>query len=138
VQAINKLFELRNFPIPADLSDKSNMLSKIIQSREHKESIARQQSPLTKEMYVEMARLSKAFSQDSVHSVLFDFFNLIRVGGFRVSEYAQKTQAKANEFEYAFSNKVVKAFISSDWQFYDASGCLMTIHSFNGLAEVPK
>jgi hypothetical protein len=138
VQAINKLFELRNFPIPADLSDKSNMLSKIIQTCEREESIARQQSPLTKEMYVEMAKHSKASSQDSVHSVLFDFFNLIRVGGFRVSEYAQKTQTKVNEFEYASGNNVVKAFIPSDWQFYDASGRLMMIHSFNGLTEVPK
>jgi hypothetical protein len=89
-------------------------------------------------MYVEMTQHAKAFSQDSVHSVLFDFFNLIRVGGFRVSEYAQKTQTKVNKFEYASGNKVVKAFIPSDWQFYNASGCLMTIHSLNGLAEVPK
>jgi hypothetical protein len=42
LQAINKLFELRNFPIPADLSDKSNMLSKIIQACEREENIARQ------------------------------------------------------------------------------------------------
>jgi hypothetical protein len=138
VQAINKLFKLRNFPIPADLSDNSNMLFKIIQACERKENIARQQSPLTKEMYVEMAKHAKTSSQDSVHSVLFDFFNLIRVGGFRVSEYAQKTQTKVDQFEYASGNKTVKAFIPSDWQFYDASGCLMTIHSLNGLAEVPK
>jgi hypothetical protein len=88
MQAINKLFKLRNFPIPADLSDNSNILSKIIQACEREENIARQQSLLTKEMYIEMAKHAKASSQDSVHSVLFDFFNLIRVGGFRVSEYA--------------------------------------------------
>jgi hypothetical protein len=52
VQAINKLFELRNFPIPADLSDKSNILSNIIQACEREENIARQQSPLIKEMYL--------------------------------------------------------------------------------------
>jgi hypothetical protein len=138
VQAINKLFELRNFPIPADLSDKSNMLSKIIQACEREENIARQQSPLTKEMYVEMAKRAEAFSQDSVHSILFDFFNLIRVGGFRFSEYAQKTQTKIDEFEYAFGKKVIKAFIPSDWQFYNASRRLMTIHSLNGLVKIPK
>jgi hypothetical protein len=114
------------------------MLSKIIYTCERKENIARQQSPLTKEMYVEMAKRAKASAQDSVHSVLFNFFNLIRVGGFRVSEYPQKTQTKVNEFEYALGNKVVKAFIPSHWQFCNSSRRLMTIHSLNGLVEVPK
>jgi hypothetical protein len=85
-----------------------------------------------------MAKHAKASSQDSVHSVLLDFFKLIRVGGFRVSEYAQKTQTKVDEFEDASGNKVIKAFIPSDWQFYNASRRLMMIHSLNGLAEVPK
>jgi hypothetical protein len=93
---------------------------------------------LTREMYVEMAKHAEASSQDSVHSVLFDFFNLIRVGGFRVFEYAQKTQTKVDKFEYAPGNKAVKAFIPSDWQFYNASGRLMMIHSLNGLVEIPK
>ncbi len=62
-----------------------------------------------------MAKCAEASSQDSVHSVLFDFFNLVRVGGFKVSEYAQKTQTKVNEFEYASGNKVIKDFIFSDW-----------------------
>ncbi len=48
-----------------------------------------------------MAECAKASPSNSVNSVLFDFFNLIRVGGFRVAEYAQKTQTKVNEFEYA-------------------------------------
>ena len=50
VQAINKLFELRKFPIPADLSDRTNMIFKIVQACECKENIAKQWSPLTKEM----------------------------------------------------------------------------------------
>ena len=89
-------------------------------------------------MYVEKAKRAEASPQDSVHSVLFDYFNLIRVGGFRVSEYTQKLQTKVDEFEYGSGNKVVKAFIPSDWQFYDASGRLLMIHSLNGLTEVPK
>jgi hypothetical protein len=114
------------------------MLSKIIQACELEENIARQRSPSTKEMYIEMAKRAKTSSQDYVHSVLFDFFNLIKVGGFRVSGYAQKTKTKVDQFDYALGNKVDKAFIPSDWQFYDASGRLMTIHSLNGLAEIPK
>jgi hypothetical protein len=58
-----------------------------------------------------MAKRAKISQQDSVDSVLSDFFNLIRVGGFRVAEYAQKTQTKINEFEYGSGNKVIKAFM---------------------------
>ncbi len=36
-----------------------------------------------------MAKHAEISPQDSVDSVLFDFFNLIRVGGFRVVEYAK-------------------------------------------------
>ncbi len=39
--AINKLFELRSYPIPANLADKDNMMSKIIHAREREENIAR-------------------------------------------------------------------------------------------------
>jgi len=74
-------------------------MSKIIHARECEENIARHRSPLTKEMCVEMARRAKKSSHDSIDAVLFDFFNLIRVGSFRVVEYAQKTQTKVDEFE---------------------------------------
>jgi hypothetical protein len=57
--AVNKLFEMRKSPISADLADNTNMMSKIIHAREHEENIARQQSPLSKEMYVEMAKRAK-------------------------------------------------------------------------------
>jgi hypothetical protein len=134
---INKMFELRSYPIRANLADKDNMMSKIIHGCECEENIARHQSPLTREMYVEMARHAKA-SSCSIDAVLFNFFNLIRVGSFRVAEFAQKTQTKVDEFEYASGNKVVKAFIAIDWNFYDAKGHLMTLHNPDGLAETPK
>jgi hypothetical protein len=138
IESINKLFALRSFPIPADLKDKDNMVAKLIHARKREENIAKQHSPLTKEMYVEMAKCAEASPRDSVDSVLFDFFNLIRVGGFRVAEYAQKTQIKADEYEYPSGSKVIKAFTSLDWRFYDATGCLITLHSLDGLAKAPK
>ena len=65
-------------------------------------------------MYVAMAKLAKTSLVDSAESVVFEFFNLIRVGGFRVAEYAQTTQTRIDEFEYASGNKVIKAFIPTD------------------------
>ena len=129
---------MRNYPIPADLADKTNMMSKVIHAREREENIARQRSPISKEMYVEIAKRAEASQKDSEDSVLFDCFNLIRVGGFRVAEYAQKTQNKINEFEYGSGNKVVKAFIPTDWSFYNATRRLMTLHSLDGYGDLPK
>jgi hypothetical protein len=38
---INKLFELRNYPIHANLAGKDNMMSKMVHTREREENIAR-------------------------------------------------------------------------------------------------
>ena len=131
--SINKLFEMRGFPIPADISDKNNMVGKIIHACKREETIARRRSPITKEMYVAMAKLAKTSLVDSAESVVFEFFNLIRVGGFRVAEYAQTTQMRIDEFEYASGNKVIKAFIPTDWKFYNGKDRLITTHSLDGL-----
>ena len=57
--AINNLFQLRNFKPPADLSDQTNMCVRIIFAREKEEDIARQQSPITKEMFASLLKLAK-------------------------------------------------------------------------------
>jgi hypothetical protein len=54
-QSINKLFELCNFPIPADFYYKENMTAKLIHVRERKETIARCRSPIMKKMFVAIA-----------------------------------------------------------------------------------
>ncbi len=55
-----------------------------------------------------------------------------------MAEYDQTTQNKIDVYEYASGNKATKAFVSSDWKFYDDNGCLMMVHSLNGLADPPK
>ncbi len=85
-----------------------------------------------------MAKHAGASPRDSVDSVLFDIFSLIRVGGFRVAEYAQQTQTKVDEYECPSGSKVIKAFTSLDWRFYDSSGHLITLHSLDDLAKAPK
>ncbi len=53
-------------------------------------------------------------------------------------EYAQTTQNKVDAHKYASGNKVIKAFVSSDWKFYNEKGRLMMVHSLDGLADLPK
>ncbi len=90
------------------------MTAKLIVAQEREETIARQRSPLTKEMYAAMAKLASILDQDSAESVTIDWFNIIKYIGFRVAEYAQTTQSKVDEFEQASDYKVVKAFIAND------------------------
>jgi hypothetical protein len=71
-QSIKKLYEFRNFPIPADFSDRENMSAKLLHARECEETIARGQSPLTKEMFVAMAKLASKSDHDSAESMTFD------------------------------------------------------------------
>jgi hypothetical protein len=89
-------------------------------------------------MFVAIANHACDLDQDSTKSVTFDWITLGRVVGFQVAEYAQTTQNEIDAYEYASGNKATKAFVSSDWKFYDDNGCLMRVHSLDGLADPPK
>ena len=115
VESINTLFKLRGFSIPVDLSDKNNLCTKLIDALETEEVIAKQRNPITNEMFASMEKLAQQSQQDSAISVLFDFFCLIRITGFRIAEYGQTTQTKVDMHEYPSGNLVVKAFLPTDW-----------------------
>ncbi len=87
-QSINKLFENQGFPIPADLSNKENIASKLIHAQEREETITRRRSPITKEMFVEIANLACDSDHNPAVSVTFDWLALGRILDFWVAEYA--------------------------------------------------
>jgi hypothetical protein len=72
IQSINKLFEYRGFTIPANLSDKENITSKLIHAQEREETIDRRRSPITREMYIEIANLACNSDHNSAVSITFD------------------------------------------------------------------
>jgi len=49
----------------------------------------------------------------------------------RCAEYTQKTQSTFDEHKYPSGKRVVKAFVPTDWKFYDSSGSLIWIHTLN-------
>jgi hypothetical protein len=127
IQSINKLFEYRGLLIPADLSDRENLTSKLLHVREREETIARRRSPITKEMFVEIANQACDSDPNSATFVTFDWLALGRILGLRVAEYAQTNQSQVDAYEYASGNKVIKAFIPTNWSFFNEKGQLMTI-----------
>jgi len=58
--------------------------------------------------------------------VVFDWFTLIRITGLRCTEYAQKTQTNVDKHKYALGRHVTKAFVPSDWKFYNSKDRLIT------------
>ena len=138
-QAINTLFELRKCQIPADLSSRSNMCYNLILAREREENVARQRSPITREMFTALLERAKTSQIDSDVAVVAQWFTIIRITGFRCSEYAQTRQSAFDEYEYPSGRRVIKAFTPLDWNFYDDRNRLISIHTQGtDLREYPK
>jgi hypothetical protein len=139
IQSINKLFENQGLLIPADLSNRENLTSKLLHAQEREETIARCRSPITKEMFVEIANQACDSNPNSATSVTFDWLALGRILGLRVADYAQTTQSQVDAYEYASGNKVFKAFIPTDWSFFNEKGRLMTTDDLlEGTHVTPK
>jgi hypothetical protein len=105
------------------------MCSKIILAREREENVARQRSPITREIYSALLDLAKKSDVDLLETVIADWFRLIRITGLHCSEYAQKTQSEVDEYKYPSGKCVVKAFTWNDWNFYNNKGRVIKIHT---------
>ncbi len=132
-ESVNTLFQLQNLPAPANLSDRTNMCARIILAREKEEDIAKQQSPITKEMFAALCNLANKTSANLLEAVVADW---LRITGLRCAKYAQKTQSAFDKHEYPSGKRVVKAFIPTDWTFYNSSGAIMNIHPLTSLVQV--
>ena len=126
--AINTLFDLRNFELPIEFSNKMNMVAKTIANLKKEEDVAKQRSPLTAEIFVHLKKLADESFRDSESNAVFDWFCVIRILGFRCAQYAQKTQTKVEIHKYPSGKQVVKAFVRADWTFYDKKGRIIVIH----------
>jgi hypothetical protein len=71
------------------------------------------------------AASSKNF--DSVNNLLFDFLSLGLYIGPRLSEYAQTTQDKVDYHTYPSGTTVIKAYVASDFIFYDGKKHIVEI-----------
>ena len=63
--------------------------------KKSEETIVRQRHPITKELYVTMAKLAEESLPDLAESVLFKFF-IIKVVGFRVAEPRRQESTSSN------------------------------------------
>jgi hypothetical protein len=98
------------------------MCTKIIVAREKEECIARQRSPITQEIYSALLDQASKSPINSAETIVSDWFTLIQITGLRCAEYAQKVQTNVKEHKYASGKCLVKAFVPSNWKFYNSKG----------------
>ena len=122
-KAVNKLFTLRGFPAPVDLSDPDNWGGMKIMNHQKEEDIAVQRYPLNSAILAKLATMaSSSPSKDSKKNLMFDMTCLGRFIGPRVSEYAQTSAKKVDYHVYPSGKKVIKAFTADNFVFFDSSG----------------
>ncbi len=92
---------------------------------------ARQQSPISREMFASLLEMAKHSAPDSLEVNIADWMIFVRVTGLRCAEYAQKNQSRVDEHLYPSGKRVVKAFLPTDWEFYDDTGANIGIHPMN-------
>ncbi len=124
--AVNTLFKLCGFAPPVDLSDPNNMTSILINNMLREEYIARQHAPLDNKIFAEL-RCSAASSKncDSFNNILFNFVSLGRYISPRLNKCARTTQDIVDYHTYPSGTTVIKAFVASDFIFYDGKSTLL-------------
>jgi hypothetical protein len=128
-QAVNLLFEARDFRIPADFGNKNNISYVIYENLKTMENVANQRQPLTTEMFAMLREEAEKSTGNSATRVVFDFACVNRYLGCRSSEYAQKVQTRVEVHVYPDGTSVIKAFTREDWIFYDKRGRRIMHHS---------
>ena len=122
-KAVNKLFTLRGFTAPVDLSDPENYTGMKIMNHQKEEDISVQRYPLNSEILAKLATMaSSSTSMDSEKNLMFDMTCLGRFIGPRVSKYAQTSSKKVDYHKYPSGNKVIKAFTTDDFVFFNKAG----------------
>ncbi len=92
------------------------------------EDIACQRAPLDNKIFAQLQRSAASSKNcDLVNNLLFSFVSLGRYIGPRLSEYAQTTQDKVNYHTYPSGTMVIKAFVASDFIFYDGKKHIIEI-----------
>jgi hypothetical protein len=137
-KSINMLFRHCNYPIPADFLDRNNICTILISEREKEENIARQRSPITREMFATLKMLGNESDIDSPETVITNWFTFIRVNGIRVIKYAKQTESKIDVHEYPSGKRVTKAFLPMDWIFYDKNNRIIRKHPSGGVITLQK
>jgi len=121
--AVNLLFRLRGFTLPANFNDAANETMIIVKNFHKEEKIASQLSLLDNKMFAQLqTKATKSKSDDPIDNLMFNITALGRYIGPRASEFAQKKQSAADFHTYPSGQQVIKSFVLSDFICFDRDG----------------
>jgi hypothetical protein len=133
--SINALFKLKDMKPPVDMANPNNISGILINHLIKEEDIARQHGPLDSDIITELlCKSNVSWSWDSKHSTSFDFIVIGRYIGPRVSKYTQTSDKNVDYHVYSSGKQVIKAFIASDFMFYDEKSQIIA-DLFNALFD---
>lgn len=127
-EAVNQLFFFRGMPLPYVPDDKYNDSTAAIATLADEESVALQREPLTDAIAAEAISLGQQAGQDSVDNLVANMICLSRFVGPRLSEHANKQMKKITYHTWGSGNKIVRAWIATDFTFYDKTGVQIHLH----------
>jgi hypothetical protein len=112
---------------PVNTSDPNNMVGILINNLVKKEDIARQRSPLDRNIFAKLLQKSNvSCSPDSEQCTLFDHVALGPYIGPRVSKYTQTTDKIVDYHVHPSRKQVIKAFPANDFHFFDKNDQVIT------------
>ncbi len=118
--SINALFKLQDMKPPVIVANPNNILGILINNLVKEEDIARQRGPQDSYIFTELlCKSNVSWSRDSKHSILFDLITIGCYIGPHVSKYAQTSDKNVDYHMYPSGKQVIKAFIASNFMFYD-------------------
>jgi len=82
-------------------------------------------------MFASLLEVAKHSAPDSLEVNVADWMIFVRITGLRCAEYAHKNQSGVDEHLYPSGKRVAKAFLTTDWEFYDDTGAIISIHPLN-------
>lgn len=123
MDAVNSLFEARHFPLPAALSTAGNTAI-LVENLYKEEKTTNQCCPLNNnKIFTQLhSAAKKSCTSDLIDQVLFNIVALGRYIRPRINEFAQKKQSSVDYHTYPLGTKVVKAFTTEDFIFFDRDG----------------
>jgi hypothetical protein len=89
-------------------------------------------------MFAALKKLSNKSDINSPENVVADWFTFIRVTGLQVAKYAQQTKSKKDLHKYPSGKRVTKAYLPTDWIFYDKNNRTIRKHPSGGVITLPK
>jgi len=128
-KAVDILFKLRNFQLPANTDNMHNPTNTaiLVHNLEREETIAKQRSPIDQSIFLMIISIAqKSKKLDSAENLLYNVAVIARYLGLRLGEYGQTKQDKVDVHVYPSGNEVVKAFTANDIVFRDAHKNIIT------------